>query len=66
MNDLQSSASILNNSTEENPSKQEKDAEAGSLKKAKGKKGKDHVADLDVEGQKSYDDAHGSPRSSPR
>ena len=32
------------------------------MKKAKGKKRKDHVADLDVEGPESGDDAHGSPR----
>ena len=36
--------------TEANSSKQEKDAEADSSKKAKRKKGKNPVADLDVEG----------------
>ena len=52
INDLRSSASVLQKSTEANSSKQEKDAEAGPSKKANGKKRKDSMANLDVEGQK--------------
>ena len=61
INSLRSSASILKKSTKANSSKQEKNAEVGSSKKAKEKKGMDLMAGLDVEGQKSCDDAHGSP-----
>ena len=61
INDFRSNTFILQKSTEVNSSKQEKDAEADSLKKAKGKKGKDPVVDLYVEGPESSDDAHGSP-----
>ena len=62
INDLWSNASVLQKSTEANSSKQDKDVEAGSLKKAKGKKGKDPVADAEAEGPESSGDAHGSPR----
>lgn len=53
--------SSLQKSKTANSSKQEKDAEAGSLKKAKGNKGKDPVTELDAKGPKSSDDAHRSP-----
>jgi len=57
INDLNSSASILKKSKEVNSSKQEKDPEAGLLKKAKGRKGKDPVDNSDVKSQTSCDDA---------
>ena len=62
ISDLRSSASVLQKSTEASSSRQDKDAEVGSSKKVKGKKGKDPVTDLDAEGPESGDDAHGSPR----
>lgn len=62
ISDLRSSASVMQKSTEASSSRQDKDAEVGSSKKVKGKKGKDPVTDLDAEGLESGDDAHGSPR----
>ena len=62
ISDLRSSASVLQKSTEASSSRQDNDAEVGSSKKAKGKKRKDPVADLDAEGLESDDDAHGSLR----
>jgi len=58
ISDLRSNASILQKSTEVNSSKQDKGADAGSSKKAKGKKQKDPMVDLDAEGSESSDDAH--------
>jgi len=62
ISDLRSSASVLQKSTKASSSRQDKDAEVGSLKKVKRKKGKDPVDDLDAEGPESGVDAHGSPR----
>ena len=62
INDLRSHTSVLQKSTEANSFKQENDAEARSSKKAKCKKGKDPVADLDAEGPEFSDNAHGSLR----
>lgn len=62
INDIRSNASILQKSTKANSSKQDKDVEVGSSKKAKRKKGKDPMADLDTEGPESSYDAYGSPR----
>lgn len=50
ISDLRSNASILQKSTKTNSSKQEKDVEVGTSKKAKEKKGKVPLADLDAEG----------------
>jgi len=60
INDFRSNASILQKSMEAYSSKQDNDAKAGSSKKAKGKKGKDPMEDLDAEGPESSDDTHGS------
>ena len=48
----------MQKSTEANSPKQDKDAEAGSSKKSKGKKGKGLVTDLEVEGSESSGDVY--------
>lgn len=65
ISDLRFGASVLQKSTEAGSSRQDKDAEVGWSKKVKGKKGKNPVTDLDVEGPESGGDADESLRVHP-